>query len=110
MKSLVTWSMMSLCSAMLALSGCEPVFVAGDSDTDIAMLKDATYLKLAINRNKTEIMCNAYSNASGKWLVQPMCIFPKDPKSTPYPCSTATDPAGNLIVDEQGNPMADQTE
>ena len=29
-------------------AGQRPVFVAGDSDTDIAMMKDATALKLAI--------------------------------------------------------------
>src|SRR5687768_17795066 len=38
-----------------------PVMVAGDSDTDIAMMKDATALKLVINRNKVQLMCNARS-------------------------------------------------
>lgn len=59
-------------------------FAAGDSDTDITFVKDATDLKLAINRNKKELMCNAYSdlyskadNPDGKWLVNPMFINPK---------------------------------
>ncbi len=55
-----------------------PVFVAGDSDTDVSMLQDATYLKLAIDRNKLELMCNAYANYMDRWLVQPMFIGPKN--------------------------------
>jgi phosphoserine phosphatase len=87
-----------------------PVFVAGDSDTDIAMLKDATVLKLVINRNKIQTMCNALANYQDTWRWQHMFIEPKAPKTTPYPCSTALDHDGNLIVDEAGNPIPDQTE
>lgn len=79
-----------------------PFFVAGDSDTDIAMLKDATHLKLVINRNKTQTMCNALRNVGNTWIHNPMFILPKSKKTTPYPCSTALDPAGNRIVDEEG--------
>ncbi|MDH5671316.1 MAG: haloacid dehalogenase-like hydrolase [Myxococcales bacterium] len=85
-----------------------PVFVAGDSDTDIAMLKDATHLKLVINRNKTEAMCNAYANYDSKWFVQPMFIEPKAQRTAGYACSTATDHEGNAIVDEAGASIADQ--
>jgi hypothetical protein len=85
-----------------------PVFVAGDSDTDIAMLKDATFLKLAINRNKTQIMCNAYSDYLGRWIVQPMFIAPRPCLTTPYACTSATDATGAPIRDESGAPMVDQ--
>ena len=79
-----------------------PVFVAGDSDTDIAMLKDATALRLVINRNKTQAMCNAYADTSGTWVVQPMFIEPKSCRTTPYSCTTATDHDGETIVDADG--------
>lgn len=89
-----------------------PVFVAGDSDTDIAMLKDASVLKLVLNRNKTQTMCNALANLGGKWHVEPMFIEPKPKKTTPYPCTTAKDNDGvNVIVDEAGKAFtADLTE
>ena len=64
-------------------------FAAGDSDTDVAFLTDATALRLAINRNKVELMCRAYDNADGKWLVNPMFFEPLPQRDTPYPCSTA---------------------
>lgn len=90
--------------------GKRPTFVAGDSDTDIAMLKDATELKLVINRNKLQTMCNALSNYQGKWIFNPMFIAPKAKKMTAYACSTAKDASGNLLVDENGKPMVDQME
>jgi phosphoglycolate phosphatase-like HAD superfamily hydrolase len=83
------------------------VFVAGDSVTDVSMLQDATYLKLAIDRNKTELMCNAYANYTESWLVQPMFISPKTVPAS-YACSTTVDPSGALIVDEAGDPIPDQ--
>ncbi|MED5618876.1 hypothetical protein [Ideonella sp. BN130291] len=63
------------------------VFVAGDSDTDLSMLKDAK-VKLVLNRNKAELMCNAFHNdgGSGQWLVNPMFIEPRPRKETPYAC------------------------
>lgn len=90
-----------------------PTFGAGDSDTDISFMIDATGLRLAINRNKTELMCHAYDNEDGKWLINPMFIDPKDREDDLYPCSTAgeilpdggkgplKDIAGNLIEDQQ---------
>lgn len=83
-----------------------PVFAAGDSDTDIAMVKDATDLKLVINRNKTQLMCNAYANYGGKWVVQPMFLAPKACKSSSYACDTALDAAGAAIKDEAGAAFA----
>lgn len=89
----------------------KPAFVAGDSDTDIGMLKEATRLKLVINRNKVQLMCNGIANAGNSWLVQPMFISPKAPKTSPYLCSSATDASGARIVDENGNVFpADLTE
>ncbi len=79
-----------------------PVFVAGDSDTDIAMLKDATDLKLVINRNKVQTVCNAYANFGSKWVVQPMFIAPRACKTTPFACDTTVDAAGQPIRDEAG--------
>ncbi|MEU9720778.1 haloacid dehalogenase-like hydrolase [Streptomyces sp. NPDC047976] len=64
------------------------VFAAGDSDTDITFLRDATALRLVLNRNKNELMCRAYDNGDGKWIVNPMFIDPKKQKTSPYPCST----------------------
>jgi len=68
------------------------VFAAGDSDTDLNFLKDAKY-RLVINRNKTELMCNAYAGAGnaepadGIWIINPMFIKPKPMKAEPYDCA-----------------------
>lgn len=95
-----------------------PVFGAGDSDTDVSFMMDATTLKLAINRNKTELMCQAYDNEDGTWIVNPMFILPLGQRTTPYPCSTAgeirpdggmgplKDVAGKLIADQQDTVFA----
>jgi phosphoserine phosphatase len=82
-----------------------PLFVAGDSDTDIAMLKDATDLKLVVHRAKTQTVCNAYESLGkkdGRWFIQPMFIRPNAVKG-PFACTTATI-AGttNKIVNESG--------
>jgi hypothetical protein len=78
------------------------VFAAGDSDTDVAFVQDATDLKLVLNRGKVQLMCNAYANAGNKWLVQPMFILPRAKASKPFACTTTTDAAGQPIVDETG--------
>ncbi|WP_327322396.1 haloacid dehalogenase-like hydrolase [Streptomyces sp. NBC_01210] len=65
------------------------VFAAGDSDTDISFLRDATGLRLVINRNKKEVMCRAYDNGDGRWIVNPMFIEPKKRQVAPYPCATS---------------------
>ncbi|MGW6691027.1 haloacid dehalogenase-like hydrolase [Streptomyces sp. NPDC054961] len=64
------------------------VFAAGDSDTDVTFLRDATALRLVVNRNKNELMCRAYDDSDGKWIVNPMFIQPKKQKAAPYPCAT----------------------
>jgi phosphoglycolate phosphatase-like HAD superfamily hydrolase len=83
-------------------------FAAGDSDTDVAFVQDATDLKLVIDRNRVALMCNAWSNAGGRWIVQPMFIEPLPHRAEPYPCGTELDAAGGVIVDENGQPMRDQ--
>lgn len=91
-----------------------PVFGAGDSDTDVSFLKDSTSLKLAINRNKTEIMCNAYGNAGGLWLANPMFIAPRGEYVAGYACSKdackAADGTKIPCADELGNVIADQSD
>ncbi|MCF3146723.1 HAD family hydrolase [Streptomyces platensis] len=75
-----------------------PAFAAGDADTDVTFVGDATAGHLAINRNKTELMCRAYDNADHRWLVNPMFIEPKKRQADPYPCATKgyTRPDGSL--------------
>lgn len=89
-----------------------PVFGAGDSDTDISFLHDATKLKLAINRNKKELMCNAYGNYMSKWIINPMFIQPRAQQMSAYPCSTTAclDAAGMGVPckDESGATIPDQ--
>jgi phosphoserine phosphatase len=63
------------------------VFGAGDSDGDVTFTADATALRLVINRNRIELMCRAYADLDGRWLVNPMFIDPLT-VSPPYPCAT----------------------
>ncbi|AQW46725.1 hypothetical protein SHXM_00188 [Streptomyces hygroscopicus] len=37
---------------------------------------------------KNEIMCRAYGNADGTWLINPMFIDPLPRREAAYPCST----------------------
>ncbi|MQY07085.1 haloacid dehalogenase-like hydrolase [Actinomadura macrotermitis] len=88
-------------------------FAAGDSDTDVTFVSDATDLRLVLNRNKAELMCRGYFNADGKWLVNPMFLQPKGRKSTRYPCSTTayTAPDGTPgPVRENGRIVPDQAD
>jgi phosphoglycolate phosphatase-like HAD superfamily hydrolase len=90
-----------------------PVFGAGDSDTDISFLQDATALRLAVNRNKKEIMCNAYAGFGvGTWIINPMFIAPKPKLDSGYACSTTAckDAAGASVPcrDENGAVLPDQ--
>lgn len=61
-------------------------FAAGDSDTDFFFVKDASDLRVVINRQKNEIMCHALNNSDGHWLINPMFIKPKGKKSSLYSC------------------------
>lgn len=67
--------------------GKRQYFAAGDSDTDIEFLRDATY-KFVLNRNKKELMCQAYYNEGDTWRINPMFIGPKAAQATPYACAT----------------------
>lgn len=58
-------------------AGAHAAFAAGDSDSDVAMLADATY-RLALDRNKPGLMCAA---RAPNWLVNPMFIDPIAPFS-----------------------------
>ncbi|ORA61167.1 HAD family hydrolase [Mycobacteroides franklinii] len=73
------------------------ILAAGDSTTDVTFVEDATAAHLVINRNKTELMCRAYDNADGKWLINPMFIDPYPQHTDPYPCATdgRTNPDGS---------------
>lgn len=89
------------------------VFAAGDSDTDIDFLRDSVY-KLAINRNKKELMCFAYRNEGKSWLVNPMFIEPRVQQAAPYPCSTTAcklaDGTAAPCYDETGAVIPDQAD
>ena len=91
-------------SEQLKRAKVRQAFAAGDSDTDLAMVQDATTLKLVIDRHRPLLMCNALSSG---WLVQPMFIEPLAPKTDGYPCSTSRDHAGNVVTDEDGKPILD---
>ena len=85
------------------------VFAAGDSDTDVAFVQDATDLKLVIDRHRVALMCNAISNAGGRWLVQPMFFDPMPaPRRAPTRARPRSTPTGRPIVDENGQRMRDQ--
>lgn len=88
------------------------VFAAGDSDTDVSFLRDATGLRLVLNRNKAELMCRAYDNRDRRWLVNPMFIEPKGKQSAPYPCATTgytgRDGAKGPVRRTDGSVIADQ--
>ncbi|MBW0015827.1 MAG: haloacid dehalogenase-like hydrolase [Mycobacterium sp.] len=88
------------------------VFAAGDSDGDVTLIADATALRLVINRNQIELMCRAYDNLDGRWLVNPMFIDPLQ-TSPPYPCASQgferpdsdraplLRPDGSVVTDQQ---------
>ncbi|UYM06505.1 HAD family hydrolase [Solicola gregarius] len=84
----------------------------GDATTDVTMLRDATGVRVALNRNKDELMCRAYHNLDGRWVVNPMFIEPMPKREEPYPCSTTAyeDADGNLgpVIDDDGNVIPDQ--
>ncbi|HEU5055373.1 MAG TPA: HAD family hydrolase [Kofleriaceae bacterium] len=93
--------------------GSRQVFAAGDSDTDIEFMRDATY-KLALNRNKRELMCFAYDNLDGAWLVNPMFVAPRPQQTSLYPCSTTACKdefgTGRPCVNDAGQVIPDQAD
>ncbi|MEU6659321.1 haloacid dehalogenase-like hydrolase [Streptomyces sp. NPDC046821] len=86
----------------------------GDADTDVTFVGDATGAHLVLNRNKNEVMCRAYDNADGRWVVNPMFIEPLPQKPGTYPCSTAAynKPEGGFgpLLREDGSVVSDKTD
>lgn len=66
-----------------------PAIAAGDADTDATFVGDATGAHVVLNRNKSELMCRAYADADGRWVINPMFIDPLPRRPDPYPCSTS---------------------
>ncbi|MFJ2841722.1 haloacid dehalogenase-like hydrolase [Streptomyces griseofuscus] len=94
--------------------GKHPVLAAGDSSTDVVFVGDAIGAHLVINRDITELMCQAYDNADGKWLINPMFIQPLAQRTRPYPCATGghTNADGSLDPARRtdGSVIPDQTD
>jgi phosphoglycolate phosphatase-like HAD superfamily hydrolase len=88
------------------------ILAAGDSVTDVTFVGDATAVHLVINRNKPELMCRAYDNADGKWLINPMFIAPNKQVADPYPCSTKaftkSDGSSAPLLRDDGGVVQDQ--
>ncbi|GGV47407.1 putative conserved lipoprotein LppF [Streptomyces longisporoflavus] len=86
----------------------------GDADTDVTFVGDATGAHLVLNRNKDEVMCRAYDDADGRWVVNPMFIEPLKQKPDPYPCSTTAynEPDGSRgpVLRDDGSVVADQAD
>ncbi|MGE6732236.1 haloacid dehalogenase-like hydrolase [Streptomyces sp. NPDC059900] len=86
----------------------------GDADTDVTFVGDATGAHLVLNRNKNEIMCRAYDDADGRWVVNPMFIEPLKQKPDLYPCSTSAnnEPDGSKgpVLREDGSVVLDQAD
>ncbi|MEU3839871.1 haloacid dehalogenase-like hydrolase [Streptomyces sp. NPDC028635] len=89
-----------------------PAIAAGDADTDVAFVADATAVHLVINRNKPELMCRAYDDADGHWLVNPMFLEPLPRRGTAYPCATtaytAPDGTAGPVLRDDGSVVPDQ--
>lgn len=90
------------------------VLGAGDADTDITMVRDATGAHLALNRNKAELMCHAYANQDGRWVINPMFIQPLPRFDEPYPCATTgyldKDGDAGPVVGDDGQMIPDQVD
>ncbi|MGW2212639.1 haloacid dehalogenase-like hydrolase [Streptomyces sp. NPDC001781] len=86
----------------------------GDADTDVTFVSDATGAHLVLNRNKAELMCRAYDNADGRWVVNPMFIEPLPRRPDPYPCSTtaynAPDGGRTPVLRPDGSVVPDQAD
>ncbi|MFF1698025.1 haloacid dehalogenase-like hydrolase [Streptomyces sp. NPDC058257] len=86
----------------------------GDADTDVTFVGDATGAHLVLNRNKNEVMCRAYDDADGRWVVNPMFIEPMKQKPDLYPCSTAAynEPDGSKgpVRRDDGSVVPDQAD
>lgn len=90
------------------------ILAAGDSGTDVTFVGDATEARLVVNRNNAEIMCRAYDNEDGKWLITPMFIDPRPQRSEPYACATKAyinpDNSKGPVLREDGSVIPDQVD
>ena len=70
--------------------GRRAALVAGDATTDISMLRDATGLRLVIDRGYPELMCYALNGerAGQGWAVNPMLYEAAPARKRALPCST----------------------
>ncbi|MER8016431.1 haloacid dehalogenase-like hydrolase [Streptomyces griseoluteus] len=86
----------------------------GDADTDVTFVSDATGAHLVLNRNKAELMCRAYDDADGRWVVNPMFIEPLPRRTDAYPCSTtaynAPDGGRAPVLRPDGSVVPDQAD
>ncbi|WP_330236806.1 haloacid dehalogenase-like hydrolase [Streptomyces sp. NBC_00566] len=86
----------------------------GDADTDVTFVSDATGAHLVLNRNKAELMCRAYDDTDGRWVINPMFIEPLPRKTDPYPCSTtaynAPDGGHTPLLRPDGSVVPDQAD
>ncbi|OON82227.1 hypothetical protein [Streptomyces tsukubensis] len=84
----------------------------GDADTDVTFVGDATGAHLVLNRNKDEIMCRAYDDNDGRWVINPMFIEPNPRKTDAYPCSTTgrteEDGSRGPVLRPDGSVIGDQ--
>ncbi|MDQ0989919.1 haloacid dehalogenase-like hydrolase [Streptomyces sp. V3I7] len=91
-----------------------PVVAGGDADTDVTFVGDATGAHLVVNRDKAELMCRAYDDADGRWVVNPMFIEPLPRRPEPYPCSTtaynAPDGSHTPLLRDDGSVVPDQAD
>ncbi|MER5535932.1 hypothetical protein [Streptomyces mirabilis] len=84
---------------------------AGDADTDVTLVGDATGADLVLNRDKSELMCRAYDDADGRWVINPMFIGPLPRRPEPYPCATSAYHAsggGEPVLRDDGSVVPDQ--
>jgi hypothetical protein len=89
--------------------GVRPVLAAGDSDTDVAMVDDASAVHLVIHRHKQRLTCHALLNADKRWLVQPMFIEPERYHTAPFLCHDVKGPNGEGMEDMM-DPMVPRPE
>jgi hypothetical protein len=76
------------------------LFAAGDSDADAYFLRDAVGLRIVINRNEKELMCNGLENIDDKWIIQPMFIEPLPVRTKAYECSDVVNVSNSNIQNQ----------
>ena len=106
------------CAMVLGDLGAEVIKVeppTGDDYRHIGPMREGMSSRfMALNRNKKELMCNAYGNAGGRWLVNPMFIEPRPQQAQAYACASSACKSadGNSVacLDEEGKAIPDQAD